>query len=390
MAVPSTSSPDAHHAESKKNQASTASPMTSTVLVDDAAPVQNRSAVVNDSEQSGAQSNGALETMPTSELHDSVAAAPAMSYNSPDGGQAPTSSLSQVVQPESAAEVDEPAAPPPALQARGAIQAGQKDKDGDKPEDDSHSLTLTGNKSSAGPARRKANKPSTLESATAPQNGNGNSKPSNNTRTPKPSFLSKLIHILVPCVAPSSRSHPIEIDDAASAASELPSASHEKPGTKAAGHVVPDSAALAAPPKDAGSSSETRDAVEPVILTPLTLQPQTPSVNAEVIVPPTPTTHLLPRSETEGVTSGAVQPPGSTGGSVHHEKVHSRDSTVPSNASEGDDSEGTSFTEDEDLEDGTVPDDLEDEEDKLILSGGAGIPIGAVGDLFSRCVKLID
>lgn len=61
-----------------------------------------------------------------------------------------------------------------------------------------------------------------------------------------------------------------------------------------------------------------------------------------------------------------------------HEKGHSRDSTVPSNASEGEESEGTSFTEDEDM-DGL---DDEDDEDKLIMNGGVGIPIGPVG-LFS-------
>jgi RNA polymerase II subunit A small phosphatase-like protein len=64
---------------------------------------------------------------------------------------------------------------------------------------------------------------------------------------------------------------------------------------------------------------------------------------------------------------------------VVHEKSHSRDSTVPSNASEGEESEGTSFTEDEDM-DGL---DDDDDEDKLIMNGGAGIPIGPVGEIRS-------
>lgn len=86
-------------------------------------------------------------------------------------------------------------------------------------------------------------------------------------------------------------------------------------------------------------------------------------------------------SETEGVTSGAVQPPGSTGDSpVQLETSQNRDSTVPSNGTgEGEESEGTSFTEDEDM-DGL--DDLEDDEEKLIMDGGAGIPIGPVSSSF--------
>lgn len=98
----------------------------------------------------------------------------------------------------------------------------------------------------------------------------------------------------------------------------------------------------------------------------------------DIPIPPTsPPPHILPLSETEGVTSGAVQPPGSTGDSpVQPDKTCTPDSAVPSSATaEGDESEGTSFTEDEDM-DGL--DDLEDEEEKLIMDGGAGIPIGPV------------
>jgi len=70
------------------------------------------------------------------------------------------------------------------------------------------------------------------------------------------------------------------------------------------------------------------------------------------------------------MTSGAVQPPGSTGDGVAHD--HSRAHTHDS----GDESEGTSYTEDEDVDDHL--DDAEDEEDRLIMNGGAGIPIGPV------------
>ncbi|KAF8224957.1 NIF-domain-containing protein [Tricholoma matsutake] len=106
--------------------------------------------------------------------------------------------------------------------------------------------------------------------------------------------------------------------------------------------------------------------------------PQAPQNH--LLIPSTPPpSQLLPLSETEGVTSGAVQPPGSTGDSpVQLETSQNRDSTVPSNGTgEGEESEGTSFTEDEDM-DGL--DDLEDDEEKLIMDGGAGIPIGPDGN----------
>lgn len=99
---------------------------------------------------------------------------------------------------------------------------------------------------------------------------------------------------------------------------------------------------------------------------PLPLPVEQSSDDADVIVPPTPT-RTLPVAETEGMTSGAVVPPGSTG-TLHD--VHSRSSTVPSNAStDGDESDFT----DDDI------DDLADDPDELILlNGGAGIPIGPV------------
>jgi hypothetical protein len=68
------------------------------------------------------------------------------------------------------------------------------------------------------------------------------------------------------------------------------------------------------------------------------------------------------------MTSGAVVPPGSTGAVPD---VHSRSSTVPSNAStDGDESD---FTDDD------IDDLADDDPDELILiNGGAGIPIGPV------------
>jgi hypothetical protein len=76
------------------------------------------------------------------------------------------------------------------------------------------------------------------------------------------------------------------------------------------------------------------------------------------------------------MTSGAVQPPGSTGHS--QPPTPQRNSNVPSTTGgDNDESDNTSYTDDEELDDGGV-DEIEDEEDRLILNGGAGIPIGPV------------
>jgi RNA polymerase II subunit A small phosphatase-like protein len=97
------------------------------------------------------------------------------------------------------------------------------------------------------------------------------------------------------------------------------------------------------------------------------------------MAPPTPVS-LLPPAETEGVTSGAVQAPGSTGESVLNHHPAKRDSAVPANDGEETD---TSFTDDEDMDDVNNVDDAQDEEDRLILNGGAGIPIGPVSTAFN-------
>lgn len=154
---------------------------------------------------------------------------------------------------------------------------------------------------------------------------------------PRPSLFSRLFRILVPCVS-SNDLH----------SESLPEKSSNDP--------IPTPPIVQPPPELEISSAS--------------------SPQSEILTPHTP--QLLPLDETEGLTSGAVQPPGSTGDSPTslHEKSISQHSTLPPNGTaEGDDSEGTSFTEDEDI-DGL--DDLEDEEEKLIMDGGAGIPIGPV------------
>jgi RNA polymerase II subunit A small phosphatase-like protein len=115
--------------------------------------------------------------------------------------------------------------------------------------------------------------------------------------------------------------------------------------------------------KSAGPSPETAPSISSSMGPALTLntKPATPSrrssaiVNGDgdVVIPPASGHDLLPKAETAGVTSGAVQAPGSTGseedseGSVTDEGGHRQ------------------------LED-------EDDEERLIMNGGNGIPIGPV------------
>lgn len=86
----------------------------------------------------------------------------------------------------------------------------------------------------------------------------------------------------------------------------------------------------------------------------------------DVVVPPTPTKQLLPLSETDGLTSGAVQPPGSTG-----EEGKEQHTPVSSSSDSGDESDA-SYSDDDMLMAG------EDEEERLIRQGGSGIPVGPV------------
>jgi RNA polymerase II subunit A small phosphatase-like protein len=80
---------------------------------------------------------------------------------------------------------------------------------------------------------------------------------------------------------------------------------------------------------------------------------------------------LLPVADPEGVTSGGVQPPGSRGDDVVHTRTHSQDSGDESDAT-------TTFTEEDDVDEMHALDDMEDEEERLIMNGGVGIPIGPV------------
>ncbi|KAF8919958.1 HAD-like domain-containing protein [Mucidula mucida] len=183
-----------------------------------------------------------------------------------------------------------------------------------------------------------------------------------NTKTEKalparrPSLLSRFFRKIVPCIP----SPPSPQSDLAQTTPLFPS--KEKPAS------VPEQTPQEAPSAANGTTKEAGS------LPPLDTTPPPRVTDSDIILPPTPTSHLLPQAETEGMTSGAVVPPGATG------TINKRHSHVPTTNGDGDESEGTSFTEEEDPEDLNNVDELEDEEDRLIMNGGAGIPIGPDGN----------
>ncbi|TFY72138.1 hypothetical protein EVG20_g878 [Dentipellis fragilis] len=262
----------------------------------------------------------------------------------------------------------------------GAEQSDDPDSDKDKEKDKgSLSTTLTGTQTHTRSSRRKdaqsgsegahtaTTEPvaSTTSKAAGKQKANGVA-----SSRPRVSFLSRLVHVLVPCVP--THASPIDVDAAANEPATSAAALQEKPPRDTEKEQQPNASA------NGGTTGPEPSTSEPPAQAPAQLATElravdtsvTPSGSvADVIVPPTPT-KLLPEAETEGVTSGAVQPPGSTGEEVAGVRAESS----------GDESDGTSFTEEEEGEDGAGVEEVEDEEDRLIMSGGAGIPIGPDGE----------
>ena len=199
----------------------------------------------------------------------------------------------------------------------------------------------------------------------------------------KTSFWSKIFHGLLPCIG-ASKAHPTDIDSAAPLREKQRDPDLEKVDTEERPSEKKDKAQEA-------SSSHGHTVEPPTVTTapltissqPLILLPPTPTSDPTILIPPSPKSHRLPRDETEGVTSGAVQPPGSTGteepeSGVTHQRTHDEESER---------TDSSSFTDDDERERGVLSagagagiheEDLEDEDDRLIFNGGAGIPIGPV------------
>ena len=206
-------------------------------------------------------------------------------------------------------------------------------------------------------------------------------------------LFSKLFRVLVPCVGPSSRAHPVDLDEKPKApppapakpvpkdAAPTPSALKEKQAEELPPAPQEPPAEPSAAPEGAQASTAEEELPSPLQPIDIPQQPDDPNV----LVPPTPT-KTLPREETEGMTSGAVQPPGS--GPRAEDSLHNhsrRSSRILGEETDG----STSFTDDEDIEDGTPIDEVEDEEERLIMQGGAGIPIGPVSSFLRSCRRYI-
>ncbi|KAI9060310.1 NIF-domain-containing protein [Trametes sanguinea] len=193
----------------------------------------------------------------------------------------------------------------------------------------------------------------------------------------KGGLLSKLFRVLVPCVGPSSRAHPIDVDEKRPEAQAPPSPSKTNDASTSAlkeKQEAKEAEALPPAPQDQqqqhqqSSSEATATGAEPSASA-ADASAEIPPPLQPIEIPQTddPNVITLPLEETEG-------PPGSSGGDSI------RDHSRRSSRNMADESDGsTSYTEDEDLDEGTPMDDIEDEEERLIMNGGAGIPIGPDG-----------
>ncbi|OCH84375.1 NIF-domain-containing protein [Obba rivulosa] len=169
----------------------------------------------------------------------------------------------------------------------------------------------------------------------------------------KRSIFSRLVGVCLPCVTSSASTHAIDIDEGASHSFDREKDTIRETDTIQQGT-----------PESPTSTTETPPS-EPLAV------PSAPPADQEIIVPPTPTKQLLPLDETDGVTSGAVQPPGSTGDEVAHAHAH------PYSSDSGDESDG-SYSDDAILKEFIAVSD-EEEEQRLIKRGGTGLPIGLDG-----------
>ncbi|KAL1942123.1 hypothetical protein VTO73DRAFT_6653 [Trametes versicolor] len=171
----------------------------------------------------------------------------------------------------------------------------------------------------------------------------------------KRSFLSRFTLLCKSCIQ-TQDSHPIDLDEGIS--HPIDSEKQTLKETETAQHGT--------------RESSTSTSVNAPVLQPLTI-PTSAMPDVDIVVPPTPTHQLLPLSETDGLTSGAVQPPGSTGENLSHSVLHHR---VARDSGEESDS---SFTDDGNFHELITVDEVEDEEQRLIRLGGSGIPTGPDG-----------
>jgi len=205
--------------------------------------------------------------------------------------------------------------------------------------------------------RRKANKSSASAAALS---SSSIIKPLPGPSRSRPSFLSRVVNKVVPCV--NSDQSQLNQDH------HLSDTDHSFP-LRDITLLKPSDSLTQNPPLD--DQEESPPIAAGFIATPTSSHPPPSPTDSEVLVQPPPSSHLLPEDETDGMTSGAVQPPGSTGDEIARSNTH--DSS--------EDSDRTSFTDDDDHHHMR---DEQDDEENLIKAGGSGIPIGPVRFLSLR------
>ncbi|KAG5650623.1 hypothetical protein H0H81_011627 [Sphagnurus paluster] len=171
----------------------------------------------------------------------------------------------------------------------------------------------------------------------------------------RPSLFSRVVHRVVPCVSA----------DPDLVASDLPHT--DQPPADIHMQQLPAPAPEPSPQPPATPPVDIVIADLPLALPIHVPIPPSPT-DSQVIVPPPPNTLLLPQDETDGVTSGAVQPPGSVA-DIPLTRTLTRDS---------DDSDGTYSDEEDEAAQRRMLIEL-DEQDDLVRRGGSGIPIGPDG-----------
>jgi RNA polymerase II subunit A small phosphatase-like protein len=209
----------------------------------------------------------------------------------------------------------------------------------------------------------------------------------------KQSFWSSLFAGLLPCISPS-KAHPVDIEhlqaprdsastDAVSGARKaqvvsLQDAKEKEAGAEADKHSTePSTSTSTTTPAPLQIPRSTTPLYDPEL--PLHTAPPTPTrssirTGGHVIVPPSPH-HLLPEAETEGLTSGAVQPPGSTGRESEDLQFGEGEEGAGDELRQAEEegADGTVGGGGTTIGEGTVIE--EDDEERLILQGGVGIPI---------------
>ena len=334
----------------------------------------------NNRGQTGEYANGAHQ--PRAEMpNGAVNASGDASASASHAGPAPSTSALPTQPAEGAAVPADIARPASASSSAARADEAAKAKDAEKDGASANTSTHTYARSQS--TRQKETKSVSELAHTASSTANEDHKrtKSSSKKTKakgsskaKASLFSRLFHVFVPCVGPSSKAHPTEIDVEKPAPAEpaVPQATElkEKQVAKEDHDLPPkpSTSELPSQPEEAIPLPEEAAAGRaiPPPLQPLDVPP--PSDDPSVVVPPTPT-KTLSKEEGGGVLSGSVQPIGSTG--TGDDLDHRRDSDHESDGS-------TSITDEEDVEDPNHMEDVEDEEEQLILNGGAGIPIGPV------------